>query len=210
MTAAFCTASASTGIVSKATCTPRSSRSPKADLTSHTAATSSDVKVRPFEEVVDPSTAPPCCGCVAPSSAPSRRRGRLVGHLPVRPARLPETARRRQRRGVAGHHRAPPRARRRPRAHPSARAHRHPARPSVAARRPGRPRPRPVGGAATTARPSNARPWPTTTSPACRSPRSPNYSTTPPTPHGALPPTASSPCARSTRRTKHHDCQHLR
>ena len=37
--------------------------------------------------------------------------------------------------------------------------------------------------------PNNARRWPTTTSPACPSPRSPNCSATPPTPRAAPPPT---------------------
>ena len=57
--------------------------------------------------------------------------------------------------------------------------------------------------------PNNARRWPTTTSPACRSPTSPNCSATPPTPRAAPPPTDSRHSASTIVRTKQHDYQHL-
>ena len=79
-----------------------------------------------------------CCGSAAPCSA-GRRRRRLVGDVPGRAAGLPGPAGRRQRRGLAGHDRAPQGDRRHPGRGPPARS-----RPTQAARA-RRPRRRPTG-----------------------------------------------------------------
>ncbi len=160
------------------------------------------VGLKPFENIV---TEQGRCAAGVPGTARARRRRRrVVRDVPGGAAGVPRPGARRERRGVAGDHRAPQGRRRPPRPTTHAGPHRRPARPGVGAGSARRVEPRTVGTPWPICRSRSAPPSSTTTWPDFRMRRSRRSSATAPMRPAAPQPTASPGSAAPTRPPPNH------